>query len=88
MRIPLKRLLALLFSFALIAAACGSDAEDAVDEVTDTAEEVVDDAEEAVDDAEEVVDDATEEDAMEEDEAMAGVSLADVCPSPVVIQTD
>lgn len=87
MRIPLKRLLALLFSFALIAAACGSDAEDAVNEVTDTAEEVVDDAEEVVDDAEEVVDDAMEDDAMEED-AMEGGSLADVCPSPVVIQTD
>ncbi len=37
MRIPLKRLLALLFSFALIAAACGSDAEEAVDTATDAA---------------------------------------------------
>lgn len=95
MRNPLKRLLALLFSFALIAAACGSDATEAVDDVTDAAEDVADDAEEAVDDAmeegEEAVDDAMEEgdDAMEEgEEAMEGVSLADACPATVVIQTD
>lgn len=94
MRNPLKRLLALLFSFALVAAACGSDATDAVDDVTDAAEDVAEDVEEAADDAEEAVDDAMEDDeameddAMEDDEAMDGGSLADHCPSTVIFQLD
>lgn len=89
MRIPLKRLLALLFSFALIAAACGSDAEEAVDTATDAAEDVVDEAEEVAEDAmeegEEAVDDAMDDEDME---AMSDHSLAEHCPSTVVFQTD
>lgn len=41
MRIPLKRLLALLFTIALVAASCGSDAEDAVDDVVEEGEEAM-----------------------------------------------
>lgn len=91
MRIPLKRLLALLFTFALVAASCGSDATDAVGDVADAAEDVADDAEGVVDDAmeegEEAVDDAMEE-GEEAMEAMSDHSLAEHCPATVIIQLD
>lgn len=81
------RLLAMLFAFSLVAAACGdSTAEDAVDDATDAAEDVVDDAEEVVDDADDAMedDDAMEEDddAMEEDDdAMAESATEEAAPS-------
>jgi sorbitol/mannitol transport system substrate-binding protein len=59
----------MLAAFALIAAACGSDAEELVDDATDAAEEVVDEAEDAMEDDEEAMED--DEEAMEDDEAMA-----------------
>ncbi|MEM7338322.1 MAG: substrate-binding domain-containing protein [Actinomycetota bacterium] len=47
----LLRVLALLFTFTLVAAACGSDdVEDAVDDAADAAEDAVDEAEEAMED--------------------------------------
>ncbi len=92
------RLLAALLSLALVAAACGSDdADDLVDGATDAAEDAADDveeaAEDAADDVEEAADDAMDEDegddAMEEEgDETAAVSLADICPSPLVVQTD
>jgi len=94
MRNPLKRLLALLFSFALIAAACGSDATDAVDGVTDAAEDVADDAMEegegAVDEAMEEGDEAMDDEAMDDEamDAMSDHSLAEHCPATVIIQLD
>ncbi len=88
------RLLALLLAFGMVAAACGSDDEESTDAAAeDTAAE--DDAaadDEAMED-DEAEEDAAEDDAMddegEEDDAMEEAhSLADVCPSPLVIQTD
>ena len=77
-----KTLLALLFAFSLVAAACsGDEAADAVDDVTDAAEDVADDAEDAVDDAMEDEDDAMEDDAMEED----AMEEADLTGTEVVI---
>lgn len=89
MRNSLLRLMALLFAFSMIAAACGSDdEEDTTDETTETtaaAEEEAEDVDEApADDAMEEEDDAMEEG----EEAMASVSLAEVCPSPVIFQLD
>jgi len=55
-----RKLMAMLFAFGLIAAACGSTTDEAVDEATDAADEVVD---EATDAADEVVDEATDPDA-------------------------
>jgi polar amino acid transport system substrate-binding protein len=52
----LTRLLAMLFAFALVAAACGAD-----DAVTDAAGDVADAAEDAVDDAGDAVDDAMDD---------------------------
>ena len=46
-----KWLLALLCAFSMIAAACGSDADDVVEAADDAAETVEDDAEEAPEDA-------------------------------------
>ena len=64
----MKKLLALLFAFGLIAAACGSTADvasDAVDEVTDAVdgdeEEAMEDEEEAMEDDEEAMADGPEE---------------------------
>ncbi len=63
------KLLGLLAALAMIAAACGSDATDAVSDATDAVEDAAGDAADAVED---VVDDATgDDDAMEEeDDAM------------------
>ncbi len=66
------RLLALLMAVGLIAAACGDDADDAVDDVTDAADEVVDDA---TDDAEDVVAGGTE-DTEPADEPAEGQTIA------------
>ncbi|MEL7158664.1 MAG: ABC transporter substrate-binding protein [Actinomycetota bacterium] len=82
----LKRLLAMLLAFGLVAAACGSD--DADDD-TDTTEESSDTTEEATDDdSSDTTEEAMEDDDSEGEEAMADTALADVCPSPLVIQTD
>jgi len=64
------RLLALLMAFGVLAAACGSSVDDAVDaaeDVEDAAEDVVDDATDAAEDAVEDVEDAVDE-AMEDGE--------------------
>ncbi|MEM1333139.1 MAG: ABC transporter substrate-binding protein [Actinomycetota bacterium] len=81
-------------ALTLVAAACGSDAEDAVDDVTDAAEDAADDvadaaedaaddamdeAEEAMDDAEDAVDDAMDDDAMGDGATEAAVS----CDAPL-----
>ena len=62
----MKKLWLLLAALALIAAACGSDAEDAVDDAVDTAEDAVEDVEEAAEDAV----DGDDEEAMEDEEVM------------------
>jgi len=89
------RLLALLLVFGMIAAACGSD-DDADSTEADTEEEAsTDDAaddeaaeDEAAEDEAEDEDAVEDEDAMEDEEMASGHNLADVCPSPLVIQTD
>ncbi len=72
---------AVLATFALLAAACGSDdVADVVDDVTDEVEEAADDVEEAVeeatdgDDEEAMEEEGTEEEAMEE-EATEGATI-------------
>jgi len=90
-----SRWLSLLLALGLIAAACGSD-DDGDDAGTDAGESSDADAEESSDDdamEEDEGDDAMEEDegddAMEEEgDETAAVSLADICPSPLVVQTD
>lgn len=87
-----KWLVALLCAFSMIAASCGSDADDVVEAVEDAAESVADEAEDAVDDvvdeAEDAMDDeaddgaadddAMDDDAMDDDEADdAGDDAAD-----------
>ena len=84
------RVLALLMAFGLVAAACGSDDDDA--ESTDTEETTGDDSSETTA-AEEEDGDAMEEedgDAMEDEDGgeTAAANLADVCPATMVIQTD
>ncbi|MFN3215568.1 MAG: hypothetical protein ACE367_03645, partial [Acidimicrobiales bacterium] len=80
MRNTWLRLLALLLSFAMVAAACGDDEEEPA--ATGTEEPADGDAEEPADgDAEEPADGDAEEGA-------GGVSLAGICPDPLVIQTD
>jgi len=93
-----SRWLSLLLALGLIAAACGSDDDD--DDAGTDAGESTDadaDAEESSDEdamEEDEGDDAMEEedegdDAMEEEgDETAAVSLADICPSPLVVQTD
>ena len=117
------KLLAVVLTLVLVAAACGDDDEsgdgvDAVDAVDDSdaedsddsdAGEAVDDSDagdsgtgeavddsdtgEAVDDSDtgEAVDDSDADDAVDDSDAgdagMEGV-LADVCPSPIIVQTD
>jgi len=91
------RLLALLLSFSLVAAACGSDAEDAAETATDAVTESDDameeedsmEEEDAMEEEDHSDDDAMEEDAMEEDameEESATVEAAPSCtgdrPSP------
>ena len=86
------RLLALLMASALFAASCGSDSEESTE--TEGTEESSGDAEaEGADEADEegstdeAADEATgDEEAAGDGEAAAG--LADVCPSPIIIQTD
>ncbi len=89
-----SRWLSLLLALGLIAAACGGDDDD--DASTDAGESSDADAEESSDDdamEEDEGDDAMEEeegdDAMEEEgDETAAASLADICPSPLVVQTD
>ena len=112
------KLLAVVLTLVLVAAACGDDDEsgdgvDAVDAVDDSdaedsddsdtgeavddsdADDAVDDSDtgEAVDDSDtgEAVDDSDADDAVGDSDAgdagMEGV-LADVCPSPIIVQTD
>ena len=71
------RLMALLVSLGLIAAACGDDDSTAADEPA---------SEPAEEPADEPADEPAEEPADEPAEEMA--TVADVCPSPFVIQTD
>ncbi|MGI9614840.1 MAG: hypothetical protein ACR2QO_18160, partial [Acidimicrobiales bacterium] len=87
----LKKLLALLFAFTLVAAACGSDDDDDTTTETTAAEDGGDagdsDSGEG-DSGEGEGDDAMEDedgDAMADDEHS---SLAAVCPNPLVVQTD
>ncbi len=67
-----KSLLALLFVFTLVAAACsGDEVTEAADEVTEAADDAADEVEEAADDAADAVEEEAD-DAMEEgDDAMA-----------------
>ncbi len=80
-----SRLWALVVALALVAAACGSDDDEASDDGTETAEESAE-TEEATD--EEPAEDEETDDAMEDGDEMAAASLAEVCPSPLVVQTD
>ncbi len=85
----LWRLLALLFAFALIGAACGADeaVDDAVDAVDEAADDVADAADDAMSDEDEdhSDDDSMEEedDSMEEDDgaAMADTGSEEAAPS-------
>ena len=97
MTTTLRKLLALLFAFGLVAAACGGD--DDTDTDTDTgAEDSGDDAEGDGEGGDAEGDDAEGDDAESEGEgddaegddgdAMAGASLAGVCPTPLTLQTD
>ncbi|MEM9130806.1 MAG: ABC transporter substrate-binding protein [Actinomycetota bacterium] len=70
-RSKLWRLLALLFAFSLVAAACGSD--DADDEATDETEESTEAETEEVAEEEDAMEDE-EEDAMEDEESAGGES--------------
>ncbi len=82
----LLTILAMLATFSLVAAACGSDAEtavDAVDDAADAAEDAVDDAMDEADDAMEDGDDAMEDgddamDEMEEHDSLGDGSLGTV----------
>ncbi|MEM7339246.1 MAG: ABC transporter substrate-binding protein [Actinomycetota bacterium] len=79
-RNPLVSLLALLFAFALIAAACGDDGDD--DTSTDeTTEEESTDTTAAVEDEEEAMED--EEEAMEDEVAVGDVSFVSAQFAPV-----
>ncbi len=90
------RLWALIVALALVAAACGSDddSDDAAEESTEAASESDEAMEEEESDEamEEESDEAMEEEsdeAMEEEgDAMAAAVLAEICPSPLVVQTD
>ncbi|MEM9130940.1 MAG: ABC transporter substrate-binding protein [Actinomycetota bacterium] len=83
-----SRLWALILALALVAAACGSDDgdDDAAEESSASASETAETEEES----EEAMEDEESDEAMEDEEgdAMAAGSLADVCPSPLVVQTD
>ncbi len=85
MRNPLIRILAMLFAFSLVAAACGGSDSEGSDTGSDTSEESTDESTEETED--ESSDDAMDDDSMEDD-AMAGVDLSAVCPSTIVIQKD
>ncbi len=86
----LLTILAMLATFSLVAAACGSDAEtavdvvdDAVDDAADAAEDVVDDAMDEADDAMDEADDAMADgedamDEMEEHDSLGDGSLGTV----------
>ncbi len=82
------RLLAVIFAFALVAAACGSDSSDtSTDAASDdtSSEESTDDAmEEESSDDDAMEEESSGDDAMEEDDAMDEA----VCPTNLVIQTD
>lgn len=69
---PMRRAAALLISLGIVAAACGDDAEDAVDQATDQVEETADDAADATDDAMDEAEDAAD-DAMDEGDTPATV---------------
>ena len=93
----LLRLLAVLLTLGLIAAACGDDSssESADEPAEEPADEPADEpAEEPADEpadepAEEPADEPADEPAEEPaDEPAAGADLAAVCPSPLIIQTD
>lgn len=79
-----SRLWAVLLALGLIAAACGSDDDSATD--TDTATTAVDAG--SSDDAETTTTAAADDTEDTEDTEAAAVGLADVCPSPLVIQAD
>ena len=83
------RLLALLLSFSLVAAACGSDAEDAAETATDAVTESDDameeedsmEEEDAMEEEDHSDDDAMEEDAMEEDAMEEESATVEAAPS-------
>ena len=93
------RLLAVLLTLLLVAAACGDD--DGADDAADTGDDTADDAGETGDDTGDDMGDDDADDAgetgddtgddmgedMGEDESMEGV-LAGVCPDPLIVQTD
>jgi hypothetical protein len=81
-----SRLWAVLLAFGLIAAACGDD-DDGDDTETETSETTV--ADEGTEDEGTETTMADEEEAAGEGEGEEAMgSLADVCPSPLIIQTD
>ena len=84
MKPRLLRLLSLVMAFGLVAAACGGSSSDAgTDDTTEEETSTDDTTEEAVDE------EAVDEEAMDDEEAMADtVALADICPSPLTVQTD
>lgn len=87
--VTLKRLLALLLTLGLFAAACGSDDEDTTStDGEDTTETTA--ADDGADPESDDTTDETTDDSMDEEsgDEMAAVSLAEVCPSPLVVQTD
>ena len=94
------KLLAVVLTLILVAAACGDDDEsgDGVDaaDATDDSDADDSDATDATDDSDAVDSDAVDSDADDSDATdaaddgdagMEGV-LADVCPSPIIVQTD
>ena len=99
-----RRFAAMSVVAALALAACGddddtadepaeepADAEEPAEEPADAeepAEEPADDAEEPAEDADEPAEEPADDAEEPADEPAEAVSLADVCPSPVVIQTD
>lgn len=72
-----QKFLALLFALMMVAAACGSDGDDAASDDTDTTEATTDDTEAEADESE---DEAMEDDAME-DEAMEDEAMEDDTPA-------
>lgn len=83
-------ILAMLASLSLVAAACGSDAEEVVDSVDDVVDDAVDAVDDAADDAMDEVDDAMDEvdDAVDDamDEVTDGDALGDGSLGTVIVE--
>jgi hypothetical protein len=82
-------MLSALLAFGLFAAACGSDSDSSSSDTTSGDESTDDSAtdEGAADDGSSTEDDSAEGEAAGGDEA-AAISLADICPNPLIVQTD